>query len=84
MRKSSQTGYTASLNRLRAILEILESDQADIDLLEPLIAEAVELIKHCRIRLTSAQEAVAQALSGLSTDENDKPVGPKDPFAEEF
>ncbi len=72
MRKSTSQSYTASMNRLKEIVEILESSQVDIDLLEPLMTEAAELIKQCQIRLKGVQAAVTQSLQGLNLEEAER------------
>ncbi len=83
MRKSTAQGYTESLSRIREIVEILESDQADIDLLETLTKEAVDLITHCRKRLNGVQTAVTQALRGLNMEDVDPTSAANDvPHAE--
>ena len=60
--------YSDALARLQEIVEQIESTQIDVDDLELVVLEAVGLISLCRAKLTGAQTAVEQALSGLKSD----------------
>jgi len=63
-RKATEN-YTASVARLKSLVERLESAQVDVDELESVVRESVELVNVCRSRLRATQSSVDALLAGL-------------------
>jgi exodeoxyribonuclease VII small subunit len=68
MNNKAPSTYSASIARLRELVDRLESAQVDVDELENLMRESVELVTVCRSRLRSTQFSVDTLLSGLHED----------------
>ncbi|MGW8123464.1 exodeoxyribonuclease VII small subunit [Roseivirga echinicomitans] len=64
MSKSKLT-YKESLERIEAIVDIIENQQPDIDDLSNLVKEATTLIKDCKLRLKNTEETLNSSLENL-------------------
>lgn len=65
----SKLTYSQALSQLEAILEQLRSDSCDVDNLTTLTARAVELLNHCRQRLTTTDQNLQKILQSLLPSE---------------
>lgn len=57
--------YTEAAERLETIVRHIEHESPDVDELTKLVAEAVELTKYCRAKLTKADEQLAEIMARL-------------------
>lgn len=57
--------YNQATERLEAIVRTIEYDSPDVDELTKLVAEAVELTKFCRDKLTKADAQLEQLMARL-------------------
>lgn len=57
--------YAQAMERLEAILSQLEEGTTSVDALTDLVKEAAELVKFCRTKLRSTEEAVQGAFDGV-------------------
>lgn len=57
--------YNQATERLEAIVRTIEYETPDVDELTQLVAEAVELTKFCRDKLTKADAQIEQLMARL-------------------
>ncbi len=57
--------YAQASERLEAIVRSIEHDSPDVDELTKLVAEAVELTKFCRDKLTKADAKLEELMARL-------------------
>ncbi|GAD04342.1 hydrolase [Porphyromonas crevioricanis] len=57
--------YTAAMGRLEEIVQRIEHQSPDVDELTALVAEAVDIVKYCRNKLTSADKKLEELISKL-------------------
>lgn len=57
--------YSQAMERLEAILSQLEEGSTSVDALTELVQEAAALVKQCRTKLRSTEEAVQGAFEGV-------------------
>jgi exodeoxyribonuclease VII small subunit len=57
--------YSQAMERLEAILSQLEEGTTTVDALTDLVQEAAALVKQCRAKLRSTEEAVQGAFEGV-------------------
>lgn len=62
-----QETYKEAVEKLRAIVEEIESGEPDVDVLSEKVKEATRLIKHCKDKLFKTDEEVKQILEELDT-----------------
>jgi exonuclease VII small subunit len=60
--------YKEAVTRLETIVRHIEQDSPDVDELTKLVAEAVELTKFCRSKLTHADQQLTTMMAHLSED----------------
>ena len=63
--ENKELNYTESVERLEGIVKKIESGEMDIDQLTSQMAEAANLIKACKEKLFSTNEAVEKLLKEL-------------------
>ena len=56
MQPANELTYNQALSELEKILTALRGDDCDVDKLTAMTARAVELLNHCRSRLTTTDE----------------------------
>lgn len=62
--------YAEASERLEAIVKRIEHESPDVDELTILVAEAVELMKFCREKLTKADKQLNELMAQLEADSN--------------
>ena len=67
MQPVSQLSYNQALAELEQILAALRGDDCDVDKLTVMTARAVELLNHCRSRLTTTDEELRRILDSLQS-----------------
>ncbi|MBP2691105.1 MAG: exodeoxyribonuclease VII small subunit [Muribaculaceae bacterium] len=68
MQPVSELNYNQALAELEQILAQLRSDDCDVDRLTALTARAVDLLNHCRSRLTATDLELRTILRNLSQE----------------
>lgn len=68
----SELSYSQLVGRLETIIRQIEHDSPDVDELTRLVAEAVELNKQCRAKLTVADKRLSDLIAKL--DESAEPL----------
>lgn len=68
MQPVSELKYNQALAELEQILAQLRSDDCDVDRLTALTARAVDLINHCRSRLTATDLELRTILRNLTQE----------------
>ena len=63
--------YNEAVEKLRAIVEDIESGELDVDILSEKVKEATRLIKLCKEKLFKADEDVKKILEELDLTVND-------------
>ena len=63
--------YNEALEKLRVIVEDIESGELDVDVLSEKVKEATRLIKLCKEKLFKADEEVKKILDELNLTVND-------------
>lgn len=58
--------YTQAINELEKIVDAMQTPDCDIDKLADYTSRALQLMQHCRAKLTSTEEKIAEALSRIS------------------
>ena len=66
--KNDEITYSLALEELQEIINVLESDQIDIDELAKKVERANELLQQCQKRLTSTQMQVEKIIQALNED----------------
>lgn len=66
MKPTNELNYSQALAELEQILTDLRSDSCDVDRLTALTARAVELLNHCRSKLTATDEELRDILKSLN------------------
>lgn len=61
---SKQT-YSQAAERLEQIVRYIEHESPDVDELTKLVAEAVELTKYCKEKLTTANKQLSELIGQL-------------------
>lgn len=64
--------YKEAATRLEAIVRRIEQESPDVDELTTLVAEAVELTKLCRNKLTQADQQLASMMAQLTEDPSEQ------------
>jgi exodeoxyribonuclease VII small subunit len=67
---SENINYTQAFEELQAIVAEIENGQISVDDLSDKVKRASELIRLCKIKLTSTEENVNQILKDIETTEN--------------
>ena len=67
MQPVSQLSSNQALAELEQILAALRGDDCDVDKLTVMTARAVELLNHCRSRLTTTDEELRRILDSLQS-----------------
>lgn len=67
MQPVNELTYNQALAELENILAALRSDDCDVDRLTVMTARAVELLNHCRSRLTTTDEELRKILDSLQS-----------------
>lgn len=62
---TKKSTYTEAYSRLQEILQLIESDQLEVDELSEKIKEATALLKICKKKLFVTDEEVKKALDDL-------------------
>ena len=62
--------YNEAIEKLRVIVEDIESGELDVDVLSEKVKEATRLIKLCKEKLFKADEEVKKILDELNLIEN--------------
>lgn len=65
MQPVKELSYNQALAELEQILAALRSDDCDVDRLTEMTSRAVELLNHCRSRLTATDEELRKILDSL-------------------
>ena len=60
--------YKEAVTRLETIVRQIKQDSPDVDELTKLVAEAVELTKFCRQKLTHADQQLTTLMADLTED----------------
>lgn len=68
-RKRRRRGYAEAAAELDAILEEIETGEADVDVLSAKVARAAELIRACREQLTRTELEVRKVVEELAAEE---------------
>lgn len=68
MQPVSELNYNQALAELEQILAQLRSDDCDVDRLTALTARAVDLLNHCRSRLTATDLELRSILRNLTQE----------------
>jgi len=66
----SKETYNEAVEKLRLIVEDIESGELDVDILSEKVKEATRLIKLCKEKLFKADEEVKKILEELNPSEN--------------
>lgn len=67
MQHVKELSYNQALAELEQILAALRSDDCDVDRLTEMTSRAVELLNHCRLRLTATDEELRKILDSLQS-----------------
>ena len=67
MQPVNELSYNQALSELEKILAALRGDDCDVDKLTTMTARAVELLNHCRSRLTATDEELRRILESLQS-----------------
>lgn len=65
MQPANELTYNQALSELEKILAALRGEDCDVDKLTSMTARAVELLNHCRSRLTTTDEELRRILDSL-------------------
>lgn len=65
MQPANELTYNQALSELEKILAALRGEDCDVDKLTAMTARAVELLNHCRSRLTTTDEELHRILDSL-------------------
>lgn len=68
--KPSALTYRQAVEELETILQALETDAVDVDDLTNRVQRSAELIRLCKLKLRSAEQAIDQVFENLE-DEDD-------------
>ena len=74
--KSPELTYRQAIEELETILRALETDAVDVDDLTTRVQRSAELIRLCKLKLRSAEQAIDQVFENLEEEDNEE-------FAEE-
>ena len=66
--------YKEATQDLEAILKAIETDAVDVDELTQKVQRSSELIKICKQKLRTAEEAINQVFEDIECADNSKPV----------
>lgn len=69
MKTENNFSYNEAITELKKILDILQSDNCDIDSMVALTKRATELIAECRARLTTTETELQAVLDKLRDPE---------------
>lgn len=64
----SELTYAQSVSEIESILRMMQSDNCDIDHLAAYTRRATELLKACRMRLTTTEEELRDILASLGNE----------------
>ncbi|MBT9395293.1 exodeoxyribonuclease VII small subunit [Hymenobacter sp. NST-14] len=70
--KSTEPTYRQAIEELETILRALETDAVDVDDLTTRVQRSAELIRLCKLKLRSAEQAIDQVFENLDEDEQDE------------
>ena len=66
--------YKEATKELEAIMKAIETDAVDVDELTQKVQRSSELIKICKQKLRSAEEAIDQVFNDIDCEEPGKPA----------
>lgn len=67
--KSPELTYRQAIEELETILRALETDAVDVDDLTTRVQRSAELIRLCKLKLRSAEQAIDQVFENLEEEE---------------
>ena len=67
--KSTELTYRQAIEELETILRALETDAVDVDDLTTRVQRSAELIRLCKLKLRSAEQAIDQVFENLEEEE---------------
>ncbi len=67
--KSTALTYRQAIEELETILRALEADTVDVDDLTTRVQRSAELIRICKLKLRSAEQAIDQVFENLDDEE---------------
>ncbi|OWP63347.1 exodeoxyribonuclease VII small subunit [Hymenobacter amundsenii] len=68
--KSTAITYRQAIEELETILRALEADTVDVDDLTTRVQRSAELIRLCKLKLRSAEQAIDQVFENLDDDDD--------------
>ncbi|NVO30474.1 exodeoxyribonuclease VII small subunit [Hymenobacter lapidiphilus] len=68
--KSTEPTYRQAIEELETILRALETDAVDVDDLTSRVQRSAELIRLCKLKLRSAEQAIDQVFENLEDEED--------------
>jgi exodeoxyribonuclease VII small subunit len=74
MTEKKATGFEDSLERLEAIVKLLESDEVTLEQSVDLFKEGRELARRCEAMLASAQQSIETAVNGTGAAGGERPA----------
>lgn len=69
--------YKEATQELEAILKAIETDAVDVDELTQKVQRSSELIKICKQKLRTAEEAINQVFEDIECSDDSKPAAEK-------
>lgn len=69
--KSTEPTYRQAIEELETILRALETDAVDVDDLTSRVQRSAELIRLCKLKLRSAEQAIDQVFENLDEEEEE-------------
>ena len=71
--------YKAATQELEAILKAIETDAVDVDELTQKVQRSSELIRICKQKLRTAEEAINQVFEDIECNDTTKPTSENTP-----
>lgn len=68
----AETNYTKAFEELQEIVHEIESGEISVDELSKKVKRAAELIKICKLKLTSTEEDVSKILKELAASDEEE------------
>ena len=72
-----ETTYRDAIAELETILRALETDTVDVDELTARVQRSAQLIRLCKQKLRTAEDAIDRVFENLDQDEDDFPAAPE-------
>lgn len=72
------TTYRDAIAELETILRALETDTVDVDELTARVQRSAQLIRLCKQKLRTAEDAIDRVFENLDQDEDDLPAPPEE------